>query len=215
MSEPMDFSDFTAEDSDPLDEFLDMREPDEDVAAPSYDTPDLALADKRKRPVGAIKYEKKVRGILQTGFKLTVTNPATVTDAASILMEGPKIATTLGDLAASNDRVARAVDFLTEGNESPVAAACLAVTPLLLQLIRNHEPVLEPAMRGWKIPFTKRRINLRFGIKLGRIRALTNDPGELYSHVYNNPRISAALRKQDIVPAKPANRRGRQSQSDS
>lgn len=209
-TERIDFSQFNISDAA---DFVEMPEPEAtfvESGETEYDEPSELFIDKKKRPPKAVAYEKKVKGILQTGFRMSITHPATVADGAALLMYGPKVAAATGDLAASNDAVAKAVDFLTEGNESPVAAMFVAVAPLVFQIIRNHEPILEPSPRGIRIPFTKdKRIKFKFGIKLGRLRNVTNDPAGLTEFVFTRPNIVAALKKNGIDVA--SKRGGRHS----
>lgn len=160
-----------------------------------FDTPDADTVKAGARARGAIKYEKKMQGLLQTAFASTVGISATVPDAAALLMHSPNIAKSVGDLAASDPKVARGIDFLTEGTDNAYLGVILATVPLVLQVIRNHEPSLEPEIRGIKIPFTKRRFKIKFGIKLGRIRNVTNDPKALYEHVFTDPKVVANLKK--------------------
>jgi len=195
---------FTA-DAEPLpegegtyDEFLRAEQPQlerEDV--------DASMLEPRKRTPTARKYERKVAGVFSIAVKVTAAQQSTLADSAALLLHGPDISQKMGDLAADNARVARIIDMITDQTENPATAVIMASAPLILQLIRNHEPVVEkehakPA-RQWKIPLTKKVVRFRVGIKLGkRLKNMTNEPVALQRHVFSNPEIQAALKKQGI-----------------
>lgn len=162
--------------------------------------PDKAtgLLKEKKRSRKAQEYEKKIASPFRTAFIATYQADATKADAAAILMHAPAIAEKVGDLAAEEPRVARAVDWLTEGTENPYFALAFATAPLVMQILRNHEPQLVPEQRGIKIPFTKIRFKLKLGIRLGRLRRVTIEPEEYKAKVFNNPKIDEALRKLGI-----------------
>lgn len=178
----------------------------------SYDPLDPRFIAAKRRVGGAPEYERKLKGLLKGAFDLTVGNTATVADAASIYQYQAKIVEKGAVLAVKNQTFARGIDFLTEGTENPAIAFAAAVLPLALQIIRNHEPVLEPAPRGIKIPFTKRtfRIPIKVGIKLGRLRAATYEPRHMYNVVLGNPDVVATLTKQGVTIA-PFSRAGKES----
>lgn len=198
-----EFGEFLAQDTEQPDwseratEFLESDIPDQ---AESFDEPDTSIIKGQRRKNGAAGYEKKTASILSFLTKLAVQRPGLQADAAAFIMHAPTVAEKVGDLAAVDDKIARGIDFLTEGTESPYLAAMIAVSPLLLQLMRNHEPVLEPAPRGFRIPFSKRRIRIpfKFGIRLGGLKAMTNDPDKLASYVLSHPKVLAAFEKQGI-----------------
>jgi hypothetical protein len=207
------FTDFTDLDAEEIshDEFLASGFGDADDAAEqqqkqseNYDqpNPDFVKAAPRKR--NAATYEKKVNGLLQVPLRFAIQHEATLPDAAALLMEGPKIGRAFGDWAAEDERIARSIDWLTSGSDNPAAAAMLALAPLVFQIIRNHEPQLETQSRGIRLPGKDkngepRRLRFRFGVKLGRLRPLTNDPDKLARHVFTNPKMRAALEKNGIV----------------
>lgn len=197
--------------------------PDTEFAAPNipddaasladepYDSPDTGIITQRQRPQKAKTYERKVKSVLSAAFKVTASHPATVPDAAAILMYGPNLAEKAGDLAADEAWAARAIDFLTEGAENSKLAFASAAGIFALQILRNHEPSLQPNpdRKGFKIPFARgRRMKLKFGIKLGRVRELTHEPTALSDYVFSNPAVMAALKKQGINVQPPKNRRG-------
>lgn len=167
----------------------------DDVSEP--DQPHPEMTQKPKRSLRAKRYEKQVGAVLGAATRAAAEHPSTVPDAAALLYYGRNVAEKLGDLADADERVRKAIDVFSGGVENPYAAAFSSVAILGLQLIRNHEPVLEPEMRGIRIPFTKRVIKLRFGIKLGRVRALTHDPKELTRAAFT-PEVQAFLQRQGV-----------------
>lgn len=175
------------------------------IDSDDYDEPDPKFVKGRKRPRGAVTYEGKVNSVLNSAVRFAVTNPATVPDAAAILQYGPGFSEKLGELAATDPKVARAIDWLTEGTENTYLAFATAALPLVMQIVRNHEPVLEPKTRGIpygrKDPKTGQRktFRLKFGVKLGRLRAVTVDPKLLESNVFDNEHMIIALEKQGIT----------------
>lgn len=168
--------------------FLDIDELEPEIPAENYDTPSGEILDANPRPRGAVGYEKKVNSILMMGVAVTAPNPATVADAATILIHGKKFSRAYGDLAATNDNVASVVDFLNGGVMNPVTAAVSASVPLILQLLRNHEPELQTVTRI-NIPFTRQRIGFtlphKVKFKLGpRAKSLTNEPESLFDQAF-------------------------------
>lgn len=178
---------------------------------------DLAGEKDSLSPV-AKRYQKKVRRVLASAFRLTVGQPATVPDAAAIIMHGPDFAEKLGILADKDPRVRRGIDMFTEGTENPYLAVGFATIPLLMQLFRNHEDVLSPRAivearrqskaqakadptpgREWKIPGTKRKIRIRFRIHFPAVRNFTNDPAALSQYVFLNPDMAEALQRYGIT----------------
>lgn len=166
-----------------------------DGAAPDIE-PDL-LNPKHSRPRGAVGYEKKANDLLQFAIALTAGRSATVADSAALILHGKKVSYALGDAAAEDPRIAAAIDFMSGGTSNPYIALATAVMPLMAQLARNHEPLLEPAPRKIRIPFTKRGFNLpiKFGIRLGFLKAMTDDPQDVYNYIYNQPQIVDKLTK--------------------
>ena len=202
-------------------EFLEQSEPtpsDLDDSEPTE--PDAATITKQ-RPRGAITYQKKARSILREVFDMTCTNSATVADSAALLLYADNLSEKAGDLAATDKNAARVIDFLSgDVTENYYLALGLAATPLILQVIRNHEPTLEPVPRGFRIPFVKdkngqpRRFRIKFGIKLGRLRPITKDPQAITEYVYSNPKIQAQLAKRKIRVAKYPSKRRRSASND-
>lgn len=178
----------------------------------TYDPLDPKFIGAKRKPTGAPEYERKIKSILKGAFDMTVENSATVADAAAIYQYQGKIVQKGAILAADNRTFARGIDFLTEGTENAAIAFATALFPLALQLVRNHEPVLEPAPRGFKLPFTKKsfRIPIKIGIRLGRLRAATYEPRHIYNVVLNNSSVRETLEKQGKTVA-PFDRTGRRA----
>lgn len=191
--DPFDFGDLKVED-------LDIEEP-VPFEAINYTEPDEKFVKAPRRPPHARVYELKVVKALDTGMRLAIQNPDTVADAAAIIMYGPSFSSAMGDWAARDSRVRRAIDFITEGADNPAAAAVLALLPMALQVLRNHEPIVEAEPRTWKLRFRKHIISIRLRLKLGRLRNLTNDPEDFATHVFSNPAITDALNKRGIQVA--------------
>jgi hypothetical protein len=170
-----------------------------DIGEP--DRPHPEMTEKPKRSLRAKRYEKQVGTVLGAATRAAAEHPSTIPDAAALLYYGRNVAEKMGDLADADERVRKAIDIFSGGVENPYMAAFSSVAILGLQLIRNHEPKLEPEVRGLRIPFTKRTIKLRFGIKLGRVRALTHDPKELTRAAFTTD-VVAFLQKQGVRVAK-------------
>jgi len=184
------------DDDNPFEEFLTSERPD-------FDEPDASLLSEKRRVPNSKKYERKVAGLFSVAVKVTVANPHTLADSAALLMYGPDISKKAGDLCAVNPRAARIVDMITDQTENPATALIMATAPLVLQVIRNHEPVVErdngKQPRTLRIPFTKRRLRFKLGFKLNRrMRNLTHDPVALQRHVFTNKDVVEALQKQGI-----------------
>lgn len=193
--------DFGGVDSEVLDDMLGPPDVPADDNAP-VDEPDASLLDKPKRAPKAVTYEKRIRKAEGIYIQACLRRPATVPDAATMLIYGPNFAEKWGDLAAGDKRIQRAVDLLGDATDSPLLAAIAATTPLLLQLARNHEPVLQPAPRQFTVPLLRgRKLGVRlpkFGIKLGFMRNVAHDPDELTVKVLSNPDVQERLAKLGI-----------------
>lgn len=180
--------------------FMNLGDDDPNLLEDSYDEPSAGILKAKARPRGAVGYEAKVNNILMTGVAFTAGNPATVTDAAALLIHGKKMSYAYGDLAATDTRVAGVVDFLNGGTMSPLGAAIAATLPLVLQLVRNHEPELSTVSRI-SLPFTRGRIGFklpsRIKFKLGNKtkNMFTNDSYDLYHQAF----LSDAAVNQDVI----------------
>lgn len=178
-----------------------------------YDEPDPRAIKQPRRPNGAAHYEEQLASVSRGAIKTLIKHEA-YADAAVLLMHAPDACKAWGNAAADNDRIARAIDWLSEPTDNPVLLALTATAPIVLQMFRNHEPALQPAPRGFQLPtFTrdpetgKRRIGRRtvrlpkIGIRLQNFpfyAAATNDPNALVRHVFGNAKIQAELKKQGI-----------------
>lgn len=150
--------------------------------------PDIIKAQRRKN--GAKAYEDKVTDILRMAVTVTAGNPATVVDAAAILLHGDTVSYAFGDLAVTDANTARVINFLHGGTGNPATAAVMATLPLVLQILRNHEPELEHVTRI-NLPFTRGRVgfNVPSRVKLrisnNKIAAsMTNPPEKVYAAAF-------------------------------
>jgi hypothetical protein len=171
---------------------------------------DRDFLKQKRRKAHAKEYENRLRGMFLIGTQLGLQSPNTVADAVAIIIHGPNMARAWGDLAAENETIANAIDFITKPSDSPITAAITATLPFALQCLRNHEPVLETPVRQLKIPFTQKEMKIRFNVKLGRVRNLTLDPDEMTHRVLNIPEIKAQIEKWGLNIA---SRNGRQKRN--
>jgi len=187
--------------------------PAEDPTAPdeNYTQPDPNVAQEKKRTPTAKRYEAKMNGVMSSLFKASVNKPGYVADAAAISLYGGNFAEKVGDVAAHDPRIAKFLDTLDGGVDNPYLALVAAGLPFALQLIRNHEPQLEPNVRLFRIPFSKskkrpqgRTVTFKkLGIKLGFLRHQTDDPERLYRYVFDeNPMMRPAMEAQKITVAR-------------
>ena len=162
------------------------------------DEPDASILEKPKRKPNALQYEKKVNKTL--GFLTRVLiQKGDLPDAATLLMYGPDVAESWGDLAADNDKVAKMLTASESVTDNATLAAITATLPLILQLARNHEPVLEPARREFTIPILKRSFKLpKIGVKLGIFRNVTDEPSAVAQYVFTHPKIVKTMEKHGI-----------------
>lgn len=197
-------------------EFIESSDPKPD---PEYVNSDVEsdldpgfIADATKRKAAALRYEKKVNKTVSGLVKVAAQHPATVTDAATLFLYGPKLGRAFGDLAAEDERVAKAIEWFDSGVSNPYLDAAAVAVPIMLQLMRNHE--VEATPEGVKIPFTKRRITLRFRIKFPWLNKATDDPGHLYRQVFGNATVRQKMSERGINVAAPAPRRTRKPRTD-
>lgn len=160
------------------------------------------IAEAPQRTTRAKKYEDKISTLLNTVMRATAGSEKTVADAAAIITHGPVFASKAGDLADEDERVRRAIDFVTSGTDNAYAAFLLAGIPLAVQILRNHETEA-PVKVGIKIPFTKRTFKIPFRLRLRNpmLRSLTQHPKSLTEAVFSNPAIREALEKQQVEVA--------------
>lgn len=192
-----------------------MPDPDDinpdQAEAPEYKESDPAFVEPVKETPRAKRYRLKAKRGLNFLMRATVEHPATVADAAAIVQYGPPLSKAIGNLADNDERVRKAIDFLTEdGIENPWVLTAITVLPLAFQCMRNHEKHLDKEIQlGFRIPRTKRRIQLpfKFRLRFKFIRQTTQPPDFLTEHVFGNTLIQDALAKQDIKIAWPPNYR--------
>lgn len=163
-------------------------------------TVDPDIIKKQRRANGAKGYEDKVTDILKMGVTLTAGHPATVVDAAAILMHADNVSYTLGDLAVTDPHTATVINFLHGGTGNPATAAVMAAMPMVLQILRNHEPSIETSSK-FSVPFTRGKISFtvpsRFKVRISNNKvaaAMTNDPGRLYSATFT-PAVVAEIQE--------------------
>lgn len=163
------------------------------------DVPENPLTHAPNRTKRAKDYEQRLAGLMQMAMSGCAGNPATVADAAAIIEHGPIIASKAGDLADQDERVRKAIDFITSGSENPYLALVVATVPLVAQVLRNHESDVVKNVEV-KVPFWKKRVRLPFKIKLRNpfLRSLTKEPDALNHKVFGQPEIMAALQEQSI-----------------
>lgn len=209
MADTTAFAEFPTDNFDPFG--LNGQNPaDVTDPEPQYTEPQN-VANERKRSAKAKAYEAQVNAIVSAWFKASVGKPGMVADAAALSLYGPNLAEKTGDLAAHDPRIGKFIDALNGGVENPYLAMIAAALPLALQLIRNHEPILEPNPRTFRIPFSKTKKNpngrslgiKKFGIKLGVFRHQTDDPERLYKYVFEeSSAMRAAMEQQGITIAR-------------
>lgn len=174
------------------------------------EAPNTDFMGKKARKAGALKYQKKASNLLTFATILSVQRPNYVADGAAIVMTGKKLAVATGDLAAEDERVAGFLDMLDEGIQNPYLAFMIAAAPLAMQLVRNHEPMLEPKPRKigfWKF---KVKIPIHLGLKLGILRNATAAPDQLLEHVFTDPKVVKKFQEMEVpVAFTPRNARRR------
>ena len=185
------------DDIDPTAEQVDEEIPDSEPGE---------FIEESKETARAKKYRLKAKHGLNFLMRAFAGNPRTVSDAAAIVQHGPGISQAVGHLCDTDARARKIVDFITDdGIDNPYVLLGLATIPLVLQTVRNHEQGLEKGAQ-LKIPLgRKRRLTLpfKFSIKLRKMRAATYDPDFLTAHVFGNPIVQEAFRKQGIRVAWP------------
>lgn len=162
---------------------------------------DPGFMRKTPRKPNAVAYEKKMGSLITDAISGLAQSPALLPDAAALIMTGESVSIAVGDLAAADDRAAHVVDWLSGGVSNPYLAFGTAVAPLLMQFVRNHEPILEPKQR--KIGFRKFsfKIPFKFGIRLGILRHQTANPERLAVSVFTDERVMKRLNELEIPVA--------------
>jgi hypothetical protein len=162
---------------------------------------DSSLVDTDKpRSKKAETYEKKVRSLFGLAFAATAENPRTVADSAAILLYGPEISKSAGDLAVENTAAAKIIDFLADTTDNAALALLSATVPFILQIAMNHEPATEVETTRI-IRVFGREFRPRVIIKLGRLRPFAHDPQELIHKAYSDEAVKeAVLRKKLKIP---------------
>lgn len=187
----------------PADYDYEFIDPPEDQAEPvetdvSREVDIAGFVEQAEETARARKYRKSVANALGYLWRPLLGSPTTLPDGAAILAYGPDIAREAGKLADQDARARKVIDFVTEGTDNGYVALFAAALPLAIQLLRNHEDAIKPEVRGIRIPRTKIQLKVRFGIKLGRIRNLSYDPGYMANRVLSDEKLIAALAKQGL-----------------
>lgn len=191
--------DFDTVEIGPSADFLDETGGNPDLKfTESFDEPDAGFLTEQRRSPKSVKYEKKTAAWFNTLFRASLGNTETLPDAAAISMHAKPVSRAVGDLAAADPRIERAIDFVSTGTSNPYAAVVFAVMPLALQLIRNHDiPVFKPRTLSIKLPFGKRKGEVWRTFTIDP-RNFTNDPDALAEYVFSNPEMLAALEKRGL-----------------
>lgn len=173
-----------------------------------FDEPDSRVVREPRRKNGSGHYEQQLAAINRAAIKTLAKREETLPDAAILLLQGPDFCKAWGNAAAEHDKIARAIEWLAEPTDNPLLLAIFATAPIVLQMFRNHEPMLQPKPRGFRVPFLKdkdgnrRVIRLpKIGIRLDNIpgyEAATNEPSWLVRHVFGNADVQKELKKQGI-----------------
>lgn len=185
-------------------EFLapDASEEAEEFTEQELPSPDAEFVEQKKETPRAKRYRLKVKHGLNFLMANLAGNPSTVADAAAIIEHGPGVAKAVGELADYDEKVRKAIDFVTDGGiDNPYILTVFALIPLVFQVIRNHEhQIPEQVQVGFRIPFTKRRVKLpiRFRLRLMIVHRTTAPPITLTEHIFGNQAIREALEKRDI-----------------
>jgi hypothetical protein len=120
-----------------------------------FDAPDFSSIVRGRRSAHAKQYESKVKSVLKSGTMGSLRS-GNFADAATILHYGPGFAAAAGDLAAANERAAKAIDLITSP-ESPYVAFVLVSLPFFAQLFRNHEDTLKQIPEARRVAKRRRR----------------------------------------------------------
>lgn len=168
------------------------------------DFPVPTVTSKPQRSKRAETYEARVSGMLNGVMRACAANTATVSDAAALIAHGDTVASKAGDLADTDPRVRKAIDFISSGTENPYAAFALATLPLAAQIIRNHETKPNTDVKfKLRIPFTKKHLSIPFRLRLKNpvLRSVTEEPSVLSKAIFGNPAIAESLREARIEVA--------------
>src|SRR5215469_1046840 len=112
-------SEFLTDDPDSIDpEFLEGE---------TLKDTDPEFVEEIKETARAKRYRLKVKKGLNFLMRLTVDKPNTVADAAAIIEYGPQVSKAIGELADSDERVRKIIDFVTDdGIENPYVTTIIA-----------------------------------------------------------------------------------------
>lgn len=166
------------------------------------------FVEEKKESATARKYRLKTRHGINFLISGLVQSPGTVPDAAALLYHGPAISEAVGNLADKDKRVRAAIDFLTEDTiDNPYALTAIAVLPLAIQMLRNHEPKNANVAKNLriKVPFTKKYLSLPIKIRLNFrwVKNVSYEPSYMVENVFADPNVQMALAKRGIHVAWP------------
>lgn len=150
-------------------------------------------------------YEQKTSDVLRFLMSLTAQSPKTVADAAALISYGDSVSEKMGDLAEKDIRVRRAIDFINGGTDNPYLDVAIVTLPLVLQILRNHEPEVETSKgRTFKIFGREFTFRLRFKVRNRALRSMTHEPKIITADIFGNAQIMEALKAQGINVAYPS-----------
>ena len=130
-----------------------------DNGVPEYEVifgaPDFDFLKDRKRPPQARAYERRVQSLIKAGVMASL-HRGNLPDAAAFIKTGPKFARAVGDAAAENPGIAKALDMLT-APDSPMVPFVVTGLTLASQLLRNHQAEAEIVAQNVKMGWREKR----------------------------------------------------------
>jgi hypothetical protein len=131
-----------------------------------FGAPDFDFLKDRKRPPQARAYERRVQSLIKAGVMASL-HRNNLPDAAAFIKTGPKFARALGDAAADNPSIGKALDMLT-APDSPMVPFIVTGLTLASQLLRNHQAEAEIVAQNVKMGWKEKRVR-RKAIIAGQI----------------------------------------------
>jgi hypothetical protein len=189
-----------------------------------FGAPDYTTLVKPKSTAVAREYRDKTYSMLKAVL-IGAINTGDMADAATIVQHGPAFGQAIGQLANSDERTRRTLDFLTAPS-NPYMTALMVALPFFSQLFRNHEKALQELPNNIRMTRRQRKamraaqsaepprftahilgrdipIRWRNPVRLsgvGKIlRTQTADPALLVDHVFQDERFLKALADQGIL----------------
>jgi hypothetical protein len=172
------------------------------------------------------EYRDKTYSMLKA-LVIGCINAGDMADAATLLHYGPSFGIAVGQLANSDERARKGIDWLTKpGN--PYVSFTMTATSMVSQLVRNHEKALseipntikmsrrerkamKAARRSEPPRFTMRLLGreIPVRIKLPRVsgtlrmlRVQTTHPQDLVNHVFQDEKLLRSLEDSGIILVK-------------